>query len=703
MQFRRPAPRPSRGSTARTRRRTVPTAGALTVGALTAGGLTAALVLAGCTGSGGGTGPTPGPSTTGGSTTGASGRAADPTAAALDVATRYLAAWSAGENSGAAALTSDPAAAATLLSTTNTRLGVTRVTAVAGQARAAAAGAVDVPATVTARITGLGDARWQIVVHVVDASRATGAPGGSGAAGAAGAAGPIVQFSPTLVHPDLTATTRLSRTRTLPVRAGILDRDGRALTTPQNLYEVGIERGRLSRPAAAYALLASLPGAPDATALRTRVAAATPTAFVSVTTLRPSEFAAFRARLDATPGVVVDVRPTTLATSPTFARTVLGRVVPAGSLDPKALDELGPLVGPADYVGRTGLQRTAQAQLAGTPGGSLVIVSGAGGDPLRVLQRFPGTPGAPLRTTLSLTDQRAAEAALATAPQAGALVAVQASTGQLLAVADDGVAANRQDGLNRALNGRYPPGSTMKVVSSAALLGGGLSPSAVVACPPTVLVDGRRFSNVDGENANGAVPFSTDFAQSCNTAFIGLRDRVAPAALTSTARQFGLGLDWTLGVTSYGGSVPPPVGETERAAAMIGQGRVLASPLSMALVAAAVASGRAQAPTLVTGTGQPPVAAQPPALDPRVVAQLRSLMQETVATGTAAGLRGSATGAKTGTAEYGAAPAAGGHLPTHSWMIAYRGDLAVAVLVEDGGTGARTAGPVMKRFLDAAG
>lgn len=732
MPSRRPASSPSRSTTPGRRPAQSPGLGVVAAAVVTA------LALAGCTG-GGDAGPTPGVGPGGVSTGGASGSAAngsganrsggpvtDPTAAALDVATRYLAAWSAGENSGAAALTSDPAAAATLLSTTNTRLGVTRVTAVPGAARPLADGAVDVPATVTARITGLGDARWQVVVHVVDASRATStataAPTGSttatgaatpvptttsaptaGTGAAVGASGPVVQFTPTLVHPDLTAATRLSRTRTLPVRASILDRDGRALTTPQDLFEVGIERGRLSNPTAAYALLATLPTKPDVAALRRRVATATPTAFVSVTTLRAPEYAPFRARLDALPGVVTDAHPTTLAASPSFARTVLGRMVPASSLDQTALAALGPLASSADYVGRTGLQATAQAQLAGTPGGSLVIVSRAGGDPLKVLQRFPGKPGIPVRTTLSTADQRAAEAALATAPQAGALVAVQASTGQLLAVADDGVAASRLDGLNRALNGRYPPGSTMKVVTSAALLAGGLSPSAVVACPSSVLVNGRRFTNVDGEGASGSVPFTTDFAQSCNTAFISLRDWIAPTALTSTARQFGLGLDWTLGVTSYGGSVPTPAGETERAAAMIGQGRVQASPLSMALVAAAVASGRARTPTLVTGPGQPSVAAQPPALEPGVVAQLRSLMARTVASGTATGLRGSATGAKTGTAEFGTARTAGGDLPTHSWMIAYRGDVAVCVLIENGSTGARTAGPVVKRFLDAIG
>jgi cell division protein FtsI/penicillin-binding protein 2 len=676
--------------------------------------LAGALALSGCTSIGGGGNP-PSPGTT--------SAVPDRTAAAVDVATRYLRAWSADEDSGAAALTSDPAAAARLLSTTRSQLVLSKVTAVPGPPRPAADGAVDVPATVTLGLTGLGDARWQIVVHVVDASRATssatsgagtagatGTAGGTGspapspagpASAAAGTGGPVVQYSPTLVHPDLTAATRLRRSRSLPVRASILDRDGKPLTVAQPLFEIGIQRSRLRDPAAAYRLLGSLPGRPDIASLQRRVAAAGPDQFVSVTTLRQAPYQPFAARLDATAGIRVQQRTTTLATSPTFARTVLGRLAPATSLNEQALVAAGPLVSTTDDVGTSGLQRAAQQQLAGTPGGALQIVPRTGGDPLATVQQFPGRPGIPLRTTLSTSAQQAAEAALATAPQAGALVAVQASTGQLLAVADDGVAADRQDGINRALNGRYPPGSTFKVVSAAALLAGGLSPSATVACPPAVTVDGRRFTNVAGESASGAVPFTTDFAQSCNTAFIGLRDRVPAAALTDTAKRFGLGLDWTLGVTSYGGSVPTPATETERGAAMIGQGRVLASPLAMAVVAATVASGRGRTPTLVTGTGQPPVSAQPPAADARVIGQLRTLMAQTVARGTATGLRGSATGAKTGTAEFGGTPAAGGQLPTHSWMVAYRGDLAVAVLIENGSTGARTAGPVMKRFLDA--
>jgi cell division protein FtsI/penicillin-binding protein 2 len=58
--------------------------------------------------------------------------------------------------------------------------------------------------------------------------------------------------------------------------------------------------------------------------------------------------------------------------------------------------------------------------------------------------------------------------------------------------------------------------------------------------------------------------------------------------------------------------------------------------------------------------------------------------------------------AKTGTAEYGTRPSAGGSLPTHAWMIAAQGDLAVAVFVATGQSGSQTAGPILKAFLQAA-
>ena len=129
-----------------------------------------------------------------------------------------------------------------------------------------------------------------------------------------------------------------------------------------------------------------------------------------------------------------------------------------------------------------------------------------GGAAIDVLLRSAGKRG-DVRTTLDYDTQSAAERALGTAKRNAALVAIQPSTGDILAV------ANRpgDSSYDRAIEGLYPPGSTFKVVSTAALLSDGLKPSETVDCPATITVDGRQFKNFEG-GAAGAVPFSRDFA-----------------------------------------------------------------------------------------------------------------------------------------------------------------------------------------------
>src|SRR5262249_44667964 len=151
---------------------------------------------------------------------------------------------------------------------------------------------------------------------------------------------------------------------------------------------------------------------------------------------------------------------------------------------------------------------------------------------------------------------------------------------------------------DRALAGAYAPGSTFKVISTTALLRDGLRPDDTVSCPQTINVGGRTFKNFEGEAA-GAVPFSRDFAQSCNTAFVSLSGRLPAHALPQTALDFGLGRTVRLPLPVAASAVPPGVDRVERAAAMIGQARIVASPLQMAGVAATVADGRWRAPRLV--------------------------------------------------------------------------------------------------------
>ncbi|GGV23522.1 penicillin-binding protein [Streptomyces longisporoflavus] len=297
----------------------------------------------------------------------------------------------------------------------------------------------------------------------------------------------------------------------------------------------------------------------------------------------------------------------------------------------------------------------------------------------------------PVATTLDATWQSAAEKALAAEAEGkdAALVALRVDDGEILAVANSPSA-----GFNRAVSGTYAPGSTWKIVTtSALLLKDAVAPGDVVDCPKYLTV-GKRFQNVEASEHRDAT-FRKDFSASCNTAFIGLRDKVSDRELGDVpGKYFGVGQEWNVGIPSYDGSVPVPRDQTEKAASMIGQGRVQANPLIMASVTATAVSGTFHQPTL-TGAAEDTTTTTP--LPREVVAQLRELMRATVTEGTAsvlADLPGS-VGAKTGTAEVSE------DAPNNGWFVAHRGNVAVACVVEKGVTGGASAGPVVRSLLGA--
>ncbi|MFF4651208.1 penicillin-binding transpeptidase domain-containing protein [Streptomyces sp. NPDC001380] len=329
----------------------------------------------------------------------------------------------------------------------------------------------------------------------------------------------------------------------------------------------------------------------------------------------------------------------------------------------------------------------------GTPGKGVVIAGAESGDTLAVLHTFrKSRPGRGLRLTVDGRLQAAAERAVAEQGRGGSrlasLVAVEASTGRILAV------ANSQP-FNAAFQGATAPGSTMKIVTAAALLEHGVSPGAAAPCRAHLYVDGKEFHNVEGSAIPGAT-LRDDFAASCNTGFIALRDRLGDGDLAAEARDvFGLGMTWHTGVPNRDGQVPPTGGdEVEKAADMIGQGRVQMNPLAMASVAATVRSGVFHEPVLLPDLPQQPAARPLPA---RVAAQLRGMMRATAVRGTAAGVMaglGGTVGAKTGTAEVGRA--------TDSWFTAYRDGVAAAAMVQGGGHGSAAAGPAVRAVLAAS-
>jgi cell division protein FtsI/penicillin-binding protein 2 len=169
------------------------------------------------------------------------------------------------------------------------------------------------------------------------------------------------------------------------------------------------------------------------------------------------------------------------------------------------------------------------------------------------------------------------------------------------------------------------------------------------------------------------------FANSCNTTFAKLASEMGPSDLAHTAAAMGIGQQYAIaGLDATSGSVPIAAELVARSEDGFGQGKVLVSPLGLALVAATVAhNGKAPVPQLILGKPTKVTGPQP-TLDPAVVAELRPMMRAVVqqGTGTVISGQGDVLG-KTGEAEFD-----GG---SHAWFAGYRGDLAFATLVVRGG------------------
>ena len=508
-----------------------------------------------------------------------------------------------------------------------------------------------------------------------------------------------VRLAPSVVHPDLRAGERLESRTVLAERADILGAGGRPLVTQRPVLRVGIDKAQVAPPrqassARALARLVDVDAAPFVAQVRN----AGTRAFVEAIVLRTQDGQRVLRAVGQIPGagVLRDTLP--LAPTRQFARQLLGTV---GPVTAEVVEKSDGVYRAGDDAGLSGLEQRYDERLRGVPGQVVEAVDEAGRR--RALLRVRPRPGQPLGTTLDTRLQSSAERALAGVRPASALVAVRPSTGDILAAAS----GPGSRGLSTATVGRYAPGSTFKVVSSLALLRNGLRPSSPVSCPATTVVDGKSFKNYDDYPTSGLgrIPLSTAVANSCNTAFINERDAVPQADLAGAAESLGLGVDHDLGFPAYFGSVPATEAdagsETGHAASLIGQGKVEASPLAMAAVAASVARGRVVVPRLI-GDERVDTASPARPLTRAEAAELRRLMRGVVTRGSASflgDLPGAPVLAKTGTAEFGT----GDPLPTHAWMIAVHGDLAVAVFVDVGLSGSRTAGPILERFLRAAG
>jgi Penicillin binding protein transpeptidase domain/NTF2-like N-terminal transpeptidase domain len=347
------------------------------------------------------------------------------------------------------------------------------------------------------------------------------------------------------------------------------------------------------------------------------------------------------------PGIVVTPQADMLATDPHFAPAVVGEI-----------------------------KKAVIDQLDGQAGWRVVSVNQNGVD-VAVLHEVEGSPAPSVSITLDRAVQNAAQRAVDTRGGKAMIVVIKPSTGEILAIAQNGGAD--ADGLI-ATNGLFPPGSTFKMITAGAAVDRDMAtPNTMMGCPGHIDIGHRTIPNYGGFDL-GVVSMSRAFASSCNTTFAELGSRMPPRGLTQAATRYGIGLDYQVdGITTVTGSVPPTVDLAERTEDGFGQGKVLVSTFGMALVAATVAAGKTPVPQLIAGRPTTVEGDNTP-ISEKMVDALRPMMRLVVTNGTAkeiAGCCGEVYG-KTGEAEF-----PGG---SHSWFAGYRGDLAFAALIVGGGS-----------------
>jgi cell division protein FtsI/penicillin-binding protein 2 len=404
-----------------------------------------------------------------------------------------------------------------------------------------------------------------------------------------------------------------------------------------------------------------------------------------------------RATLTAADGTVLARGEDRTAEDPELAASIRGDL---GPIPAERAEELRADGVPADArVGLTGLERALDDELRGRPGGELL----AGARPLAAAEPVRAEA---VRSTIVPSVQRAAVSALA--GRIGGAIAMDPRTGEIQAAAGIG------------LSGLQPPGSTFKIVTLTGALRAGIA-STKDAFPVETFttIEGVRLENANGESCGGTL--ITTFAHSCNTVFAPLGARLGAERLVRTAEDFGF--NRPPGIDGAATSTIPAAAEIGDDLAVgssaIGQGRVQATTLQMATVAATIAErGKRPTPTLLRGHRARPVAA----IGARTARIVGRAMRAVVVNGTggAAALPGATVAGKTGTAELrttvdpdpqpGETAIAPGPeadpSDTTAWFAAYaptaRPRVAVGIMLVGQGAGGESAAPAARVLLEAS-
>ena len=534
----------------------------------------------------------------------------------------------------------------------------------------------------------------------------------------------------------LAEENRLRVTSVAAPRGLITDRKGRPLILNRPAFTVSILPTELRRPGEVLPKVAAKLGM-SVQDVRAKLDAARDRPFDPVRLRRdaPKEaIAALEEDRDDLPGVLVQIEPVRAYPYGTIAAHLLGYLGEINDRDLATLRSQGYEAG--DLIGKDGIERIYDRYLKGRAGQIQAEVD-ANGRPLRVIGTTRPVPGDTLTLGIDLEVQKTAEAALGT--RVGAVVAMDPSDGTIVALVSHpsfdpnlfatGITSGSWTGLlrdpqqpllDRAIQGGYPTGSVFKIVTATSALELGLTrPDSRFYCPGYYNLGGHIFHD---HEAHGNISFLEGIAQSCNVVFWTLARPVGPGHLAEYARQYGLGQVTGIDlVQESAGIIPDPAwklrvwkqawyaGETLNLA--VGQGYMLATPLQVARMLAAVANGgRLVTPhiavQITTPAGQLVRRVEPPStgalhVSAQTMAILRAGLAAVVTHGTAASIQipGLPVAGKTGTAE-------NPHGKPHAWFAGYAPidspRLVVVALVENVGFGAEFAGPIVQRVLQTA-
>ena len=426
---------------------------------------------------------------------------------------------------------------------------------------------------------------------------------------------------------ELSESNRVNMTLVPPRRGWIVDRHGAPIANNRTSFRIDIIPDRLEDEARVLGELGRILGLTAEELARIGVDLKNAAGFQPVQIadkLDWERFAAVNVRLPELPGV----QP-----SQTFARNY-----PAGAAVAHLTGYVGaptaeqyketknPLyVVPGFKLGKDGLEKTLEPKLRGAPGAKRIEVT-ARGKLIQTLASRAGSPGHNQRLTIDAGLQEYAARRLGT--NSGSVVVLDCTTGEILAMVSmpaydpnsfsDGISRLEWQMLsdddhvplmNKATQGLYPPGSTVKPMNGLALLRAGVSPSERVSCSGALRV-GNGIFHCHKKRGHGPLDLKNAIMQSCDIYFYEMIRRLGYDNVAPIAREVGLGEKFDLPFTSQRyGTVPDSAWKERKYKAdwtvadslnaSIGQGYVLANPLQLAVMASRIASGRMLQPSML--------------------------------------------------------------------------------------------------------